>query len=77
MKLEDPDNAGKAYEQAVKLDAEDPAIRANYAAYWVSLGDYPRALDQLNAFNRLAQQIPNIDSEVVAVEHYSGHLQAI
>ncbi|XP_046662112.1 Bardet-Biedl syndrome 4 protein homolog isoform X2 [Homalodisca vitripennis] len=67
MKLEDPDNAGKAYEQAVKLDAEDPAIRANYAAYWVSLGDYPRALDQLNAFNRLAQQIPNIDSEILSV----------
>lgn len=62
--LDDPDNAGKAYEQAVRLDPEDPAIRANYAAYWIHRGDQQLALDQLNMFNRLAQQFPNIDQEV-------------
>uniref|UniRef100_A0A1B6MRE7 CCR4-NOT transcription complex subunit 10 n=1 Tax=Graphocephala atropunctata TaxID=36148 RepID=A0A1B6MRE7_9HEMI len=52
---------------AVKLGAEDPAIRANFAAYWVGLGNFQRALEQLNTFNRLAQQIPNIDPEILSV----------
>ncbi|XP_054276181.1 Bardet-Biedl syndrome 4 protein homolog isoform X2 [Macrosteles quadrilineatus] len=63
MHLEDQDNAGKAWEQAVKLDPEDPGIRANYAAFWVRLGLHQQALDQLNVFNRLAQQVPNIEPQ--------------
>lgn len=60
----DGDNAGKALEQAVKLDPEDPAIRANYAAYWVNLEQPHRALEELNAFNTLAQRVPKICPEV-------------
>lgn len=64
MYLDDQDNAGKAWEQAVKLDPEDPGIRANYAAFWLRLGVHQRALEQLNLFKRLAQQISNISPEV-------------
>lgn len=66
--LEDVNNAGKAFEQAVKLDPEDPAIRANYAGYFVKIGLNQLALEQLNIFNKLAQKTVNIDPQVLSTE---------
>lgn len=73
--LGDQDNAGKALEQAVKLDPEDPAIRANYAAYWVNVDQPQRALEELNTFNALAQRVPNICPEVSETLQHSVYIK--
>ncbi|XP_039277354.1 Bardet-Biedl syndrome 4 protein [Nilaparvata lugens] len=62
--LDDPDNTVKAYEQAIKLDPEDPATRVNYGVFLHSISEKQRALEQLNYFRKIAQSVPYLDKQV-------------
>ncbi|RZF41512.1 hypothetical protein LSTR_LSTR000226 [Laodelphax striatellus] len=63
--LDDPDNTIKAYEQAIKLDPEDPATRVNYGVFLHSIAEKQRALEQLNYFRKIAQRIPHLDKQLL------------
>lgn len=62
--LDDSENACKAYEQAIKLDPEDAAVRVNYAAYLHSVNETQKGLEQMNYFRKISQKIPRLDKEV-------------
>lgn len=63
--LDDMANASKAFEQAIKLDPDDPGIRINYGSLLHLLGYKTQALEQLNYFNQLVQHIPKLDPELL------------
>ncbi|XP_075215083.1 Bardet-Biedl syndrome 4 isoform X2 [Lycorma delicatula] len=65
--LDDVENACKAYEQAIKLDPEDAAVRVNYAAYLQSISETHRGLEQMNYFRKIAQKIPRLDKELLEI----------
>ncbi|XP_061198095.1 Bardet-Biedl syndrome 4 protein-like [Saccostrea echinata] len=48
--LEDPDNARKAYEQAVTLEQKDPAMSLNFAIFLHNTGDKSAALKNYKEF---------------------------
>ncbi|KAF6215820.1 hypothetical protein GE061_000155 [Apolygus lucorum] len=49
------ENATKCFEQAIKLDADDPTIRINYISHLYSMNQKEAALEQLNLVQRLIQ----------------------
>ncbi|CAA9996548.1 unnamed protein product [Nesidiocoris tenuis] len=49
------ENATKCFEQAIKLDADDPMIRINFISHLASLDQKDVALEQLNLVQRLVQ----------------------
>ncbi|BFZ13361.1 hypothetical protein BsWGS_16400 [Bradybaena similaris] len=62
--LEDPENAAKSYEHALKLDNKDPAILVNYALFLYQSGDRRKASTCLTQFDTLSATLKNSGREV-------------
>lgn len=63
-KLKDPENAKNAFDQATKLELEDPALPLNYAVFLHSIGKADDAAIQLRKFQELAEQTSDITQDV-------------
>ncbi|KAL1129675.1 hypothetical protein AAG570_012620 [Ranatra chinensis] len=62
--LGDNDNAIKCFEQGIKLDPDDAALRVNYITHLCSIGKNNEATEQLNILQIFLQQQPNIEEGV-------------
>ena len=58
--LQDPENAQAAYEQALVLDAKDPAVALNYAIFMFNQGNMTEAIAKLQVFEARVYSLRDI-----------------
>ena len=63
--LDDPENATAAYEQAISLDARDPAVAVNFAVFLAGEGDAVAAAHQLKNLEQRVTKLrqSNLDAD--------------